>query len=408
LLIIAALAISGCKKEEAGSEAPKTTDKGPEASKTPSDTPPADKPADPPPAEVKKTDTPEAKLERYRECWDAALTGKDDVFKGCYTDDATQEMIDGVPAMKAQGPAAIAEMVKMWRTAFPDLKMSPQVIAINGDKIAAVFLGTGTNSGDLMGMPATNKKIGFFEAQVVVLGNDGKASADRFYSDQSTMLHQLGVFESPMAPDAIDQGWGETKIAIAKNDDTEKANLDHVNKALELLNKKDLKVYGDVVADDVKFYYHGDKSKVEDKKAFLKGLKDYMDMSKDMKSEAKDAWAAGDWVVVESFSAGTVAKDLPGAKGTKGKRLESNEVHFFQLADGKIKQHHIFANNLKTAVQLGLVNPDEMMKPAAGEGGAAAPAPEGDKGEATAVDKGAKKGDAKKGDAKKEEEEGGW
>jgi hypothetical protein len=37
-------------------------------------------------------------------------------------------------------------------------------------------------------------------------------------------------------------------------------------------------------------------------------------------------------------------------------------IQFFRFADGKLKQHQMFANRLNTAVQLGIVDPDQLMQ----------------------------------------------
>ena len=80
---------------------------------------------------------------------------------------------------------------------------------------------------------------------------------------------------------------------------------------------------------------------------------------------ASPVGAAGDWVVAESASTAKMAIDMGPAK-TKGKSGTQNELHFFQLADGKIKRHLLFANDLHMAVQLGLVDPTKLGPPPAG------------------------------------------
>jgi len=74
----------------------------------------------------------------------------------------------------------------------------------------------------------------------------------------------------------------------------------------------------------------------------------------------RDAWAAGDWVVAEITTTGTLREDVPGAKGSKGKAWELNTLELYQLAGGKVKQHVSFANGLKFAVDVGQVDPSTL------------------------------------------------
>ena len=54
------------------------------------------------------------------------------------------------------------------------------------------FTGRGTNTGELMGMPATNKGIDVIVCDVIEV-RDGKVYREREYYDQLTMMQQLGV-----------------------------------------------------------------------------------------------------------------------------------------------------------------------------------------------------------------------
>ena len=93
-----------------------------------------------------------------------------------------------------QGPGAqgLINFFTKFRAAFPDLKIEPETMVADEDKIALAYTATGTHQGDFMGIPASGKKIkirglqiGRFEQGVLV---------ERWgMSDQYGILEQLGA-----------------------------------------------------------------------------------------------------------------------------------------------------------------------------------------------------------------------
>lgn len=58
-----------------------------------------------------------------------------------------------------QGIQNFKNWVSMMRKGFPDMKMTPDKLIADGDIAVAHVVMTGTNTGEFMGMPATNKKV---------------------------------------------------------------------------------------------------------------------------------------------------------------------------------------------------------------------------------------------------------
>ncbi len=76
----------------------------------------------------------------------------------------------------------------------------------HGDTVIAHVTMTGTNSGPMMGMPATNKSYKIDGVDIIVM-KDGKA-ADRWgYFEDMKMMQQLGMMPdmSKMHDQAMDQ-----------------------------------------------------------------------------------------------------------------------------------------------------------------------------------------------------------
>src|SRR5258705_6986785 len=57
------------------------------------------------------------------------------------------------------GRTGFRDYLQSWRAAFPDLYCEVQNVIIQGDLAAWMVRMTGTNSGPLMGMPATGKSV---------------------------------------------------------------------------------------------------------------------------------------------------------------------------------------------------------------------------------------------------------
>jgi predicted ester cyclase len=83
-------------------------------------------------------------------------------------------------------------LVVAYRTSFPDLKITVNAMGTSGDTLLAYYTFTGTNTGMMMGMPATNKSVSVDGVDIVVF-KDGKAVEHWEVSDQLGMMQQLGM-----------------------------------------------------------------------------------------------------------------------------------------------------------------------------------------------------------------------
>lgn len=357
-LLAGALAL-GCSKDKAAKK-----NEGSGSAATPAGSGSASAAAAKPPAP--RTATAEDKLKRYQECLDAFNAGKDEVFTSCFAADSMREQIAAVPEIVAKGPAQILELALSQRAAFPDLNVKPLIIVASGNQIAALLYVSGTNTGEAGGMKPTGKKLGVFEAELAVMNDDGTIAREQHYVDQLTIFHQLGLLESESAPSAASDGGPADKktwTLVSKGDERERANQAVVQQLVEAIGNKKPAAVGPLVANDIQFVFHGDKQQVADKKAYLKWAQETMKSTKESKVEIKGVWAAGNYVVVSDIFSATPPDSM---KAAKGKQIETHVVHFAEVVDGKVKQHHIFANRLMTAVQLGLVDPESLMKQLSG------------------------------------------
>jgi steroid delta-isomerase-like uncharacterized protein len=103
-----------------------------------------------------------------------------------------REELPGLPNTR-QG---VRQFFEMFRGAFPDLKMSPEDIIAEGDKVVIRARLQGTHSGEFMGIPATGKKIDLPVIDIMRF-QGGKAIEHWGAMDSGMMMQQLGVGGGP-------------------------------------------------------------------------------------------------------------------------------------------------------------------------------------------------------------------
>ena len=103
---------------------------------------------------------------------------------------------DVPPGMNNRGPDSTRQIVRMLRTAFPDLHFTIEDLVAEGDTVAGRVTMSGTHLGPFQGIPPTGRS--FQQAQMYfVRFRDGKAIEHRAVRDELGMMRQLGVLPAP-------------------------------------------------------------------------------------------------------------------------------------------------------------------------------------------------------------------
>ena len=87
----------------------------------------------------------------------------------------------------------VTEMFRMYRAAFPDLRMEAEDVLVSGDKVVARVRATGTQQGEFMGLPATGKSVNVQLIDIIRFGEDGLAREHWGVFDALGMMQQLGA-----------------------------------------------------------------------------------------------------------------------------------------------------------------------------------------------------------------------
>jgi steroid delta-isomerase-like uncharacterized protein len=102
---------------------------------------------------------------------------------------------DTIPA-PVQGRAGAREFMKVYVTAFPDLRLDTEQMLASEDFVVTRWRATGTHNGPLMSIPPTNRKVVTHGCTVSQYRN-GRPAHDWIYWDTGNLMRQLGVLPSP-------------------------------------------------------------------------------------------------------------------------------------------------------------------------------------------------------------------
>ena len=132
-----------------------------------------------------------------RRCYELLNAGDVDGFGDLLSDDFVEH--EETPGL-APTKDGVKEFFRMYLAAFPDLRMDPVDVLPSGDKVVARVKATGTNTGELMGMPATGESVDVQLIDIMRFGDDGLVHEHWGVFDAMAMMQQLGVI--PAGPPA--------------------------------------------------------------------------------------------------------------------------------------------------------------------------------------------------------------
>ncbi|MFC5860790.1 ester cyclase [Acidicapsa dinghuensis] len=117
---------------------------------------------------------------------------------------AWEDVVEQVP-LPGQGPGleGLKDILRAFRTGFPDLVFAIEEQISEGDKVASRFEWTGTHRGEFLGIPATGRSVRVWGMVIdrLVEGRDGQAKIKetRIIMDTMGLMIQLGVVPAPGA-----------------------------------------------------------------------------------------------------------------------------------------------------------------------------------------------------------------
>ncbi len=132
-----------------------------------------------------------------RQVFELINAGDIDGFGALVADDFVEH--EDLPGFPPDRDGVIA-FFRMFTAAFPDLRMNPDEILVDGDKAVARVTATGTHQGEFMGMPATGRPIDVQVIDIMRYDADGRIAEHWGLFDGLLMMQQLGAIpEGPPA-----------------------------------------------------------------------------------------------------------------------------------------------------------------------------------------------------------------
>jgi steroid delta-isomerase-like uncharacterized protein len=110
-----------------------------------------------------------------------------------------EDVVEQIP-FPGQGPGlqGLKDVLRMMRTAFPDLHFAVEQQITQDDKVLTRFEWTGTHRGDFLGIRSTGRHVKVW-GMVIDRLLDGKIKETRILMDMLGLMAQLGVFPPPRA-----------------------------------------------------------------------------------------------------------------------------------------------------------------------------------------------------------------
>jgi predicted ester cyclase len=264
--------------------------------------------------------------------WELMESGQHERFAEVVSPDSRTVMSDGTVI---RGPHELAELQKMWWSAFPDLRHEIQDYVELGDSIAVELTATGTHTGPLMtpngAIPATGKKVTIRSVDMIKV-KDGKVISWHVYFDQLSFMTQLGV-----GPGSTAQG--EVGEALVRRFGE------------EIISKGRLELVPEVFASSCVYHFPG--MPPLDTAAHNQLISAFRESFPDSKLVIDEILTSGDRVVTRySYSAthtGAPFKGLPPSK----KRFEIAGINIDRVSGGRIVEHWGSADFLGMMEQIG-------------------------------------------------------
>jgi predicted ester cyclase len=103
--------------------------------------------------------------------------------------------------LDVDGKSGYPRIMDFYLIAFPDLNLTYEILAIDGNKSFTQWTASGTNKGFFNGQPATNNQIITNGFTVVTYDDEGKALLEEAYLDNFRIFSDLGYSIKPPQSD---------------------------------------------------------------------------------------------------------------------------------------------------------------------------------------------------------------
>ncbi|MEY2569857.1 MAG: hypothetical protein QOE63_207 [Acidimicrobiaceae bacterium] len=98
------------------------------------------------------------------------------------------------------GAENVRDLLRAFIGALPDLHAVEQDVIASGDLVVLRLAITATQQGDLLGMPATQRRVQWEAVDIYRVNEQGKIGEEWAFDDLATVASELGAIKLPWAP----------------------------------------------------------------------------------------------------------------------------------------------------------------------------------------------------------------
>lgn len=267
------------------------------------------------------------------------------VIDELYADDLVMVQESGMGAVA--GTAGYRQYVQAFLTGVPDIHMEVEEVLAEGDWAAIRFVGGGTQTGELMGIPATGRV-----ARVVGISiarfRDGQFVENTSHLDKMALLQKLGVMPPP---EFSEEGWGIPATSAGAGD-PETSKRVAARNVDEVWNEGRPELIDELFADD--FVWHSNDGPPMDREAWRQFVGVYMNAFPDVHFTTKTVIAEGDLVLHDWRVTGTQTGELMGIPAT-GRAIDIGGASIYRVHDGRMVEGWSLYDRVGMNQQLGLM-----------------------------------------------------
>ena len=99
---------------------------------------------------------------------------------------------EGFPGLPTTGPGALKASFDMFTAVLADLRITPDELIGEGDKVVMRGIMSGIHTGEFLGIPPTNKGFNVNVIDIIEY-RDGKATAHWGVTDLAAMMEDFGI-----------------------------------------------------------------------------------------------------------------------------------------------------------------------------------------------------------------------
>ncbi len=241
------------------------------------------------------------------------------------------------------GRARIADSFTYLFVGFGDLKIAPVRFFQKRDVVIVERVTVGTNTGEFRGA-ATNKKTSVHGGDVFWFDDSGAIVRQESFSDQVTLMRQLGKWPGKAPERAVipsqDAAW------IVATDGPEEDALVEVMKSTwpATFNKRDLTAYGAALNDDAERVDFAVPADLKGRAALVKGFQTTAKAMLDWNATIDKAWGFAPGLVVSEFTTTATLKARSHSVLATNQTVTQHGLEIDELKDGKLQRSLSYAD----------------------------------------------------------------